>query len=100
MAASGAPGGPAVATTYNDDSILQALRRLQPDDLIKHMLETEEWSERLTKQCGAQLRFGARSRCIPSCLTDGVCSVAQVRSFPGLPGSTSSCLRKTEGRSS
>ena len=55
MSASGGPGGPAVATTYNDDSVLQALRRLQPDDLIKHMLETEEWSERLTKQCGAQL---------------------------------------------
>ena len=55
MSASGGPGGPAVATTYNDDSILQALRRLQPDDLIKHMLETEDWSERLTKQCGARL---------------------------------------------
>jgi ABC-type uncharacterized transport system fused permease/ATPase subunit len=54
MAASGAPGG-ITATTYNDDSILQALRRLQPDDLIKHMLETEDWSERLTKQCGARL---------------------------------------------
>lgn len=50
-----APGGvgAATTTTYNDDSILQALRRLQPDDLIKHMLETEEWSERLTKECGA-----------------------------------------------
>jgi hypothetical protein len=67
MAAAGGAGG-STATTYNDDSILQALRRLQPDDLIKHMLETEEWSERLTKQCGARpQRAGpGRAACRPA----------------------------------
>ena len=48
-----APPGGIPTTVYNDDSILQALRRLPPDDLIKHMLETEDWSQRLTAQCGA-----------------------------------------------
>ena len=43
----------AAATAYNDDSILQALRRLPPEELIKHMLETEEWAERLSTQSGA-----------------------------------------------
>ena len=38
------------ADSYDDDSILQALRRLPPEELIKHMLETEEWADRLANQ--------------------------------------------------
>ena len=67
MAAAPGAGG-ITATTYNDDSILQALRRLQPDDLIKHMLETEEWSERLTKQCGARSHSAGTGRVACRCL--------------------------------
>ena len=47
----------AAGTAYNDDSILQALRRLPPEELIKHMLETEEWAERLSAQSGAPTPF-------------------------------------------
>ena len=52
--ASGGGGAAAAAAqpadSYDDDSILQALRRLPPEELIKHMLETEEWADRLANQ--------------------------------------------------
>ena len=84
--ASGGGGAAAAAAqpadSYDDDSILQALRRLPPEELIKHMLETEEWADRLANQarewpapppsCRTRLRPSLRA------LTDGAAAEAEL----------------------